>query len=116
MTPPDPAYLLLAVVLAFVANDIWRFAGALLSARIDEKGLVFGWVKMVATALVAGLVAKLVLNPTGGFALAPGWLRLVAVGFGVAAYAAGRRSLALGVLAGEAVLVAGMSVIGPPDG
>lgn len=109
MTTPDAAYLLLAVILAFLANDFWRWLGVLLSARLDEDGALFAWVKMVATALVAGLVAKLVLAPTGGLGLAPVWLRLAAVGCGLAAYAAGRRSLTLGMIAAEAALIAGMA-------
>lgn len=108
----DPGYLLLAVVLAFFANDLWRVLGVVLSARIDEDSALFAWVRMVATALVAGLVAKLVLAPAGGLALAPLWLRLAAVGCGAAAYGLSRRSLALGVAAGEAVLVFGVFSLG----
>lgn len=103
---------MLAVVAAFVANEAWRALGAALSSRIREDSSVFAWVRMVATALVAGLVAKLIVSPTGGFALAPIWLRLAAVGCGIAAYALGRRSLALGVAAGAAVLAGGMAAFG----
>lgn len=111
-TALEPGYLLLAVVLAFVANDLWRMLGVLLSARIDEDSGLFAWVRMVATALVAGLVAKLILAPAGGLALAPLWLRLAAVGCGVAAYWLSRRSLALGVAAGEAALIGGVFALG----
>ncbi|MFD1701527.1 AzlD domain-containing protein [Methylopila henanensis] len=107
----DAGYLLLAVALAFVANDLWRVLGVALSARIDEDSGLFAWVRMVATALVAGLVAKLILAPAGGLALAPLWLRLFAVAGGLAAYAIGRRSLALGVAAGEAVLIGGVLLL-----
>lgn len=116
MTAPsalEPGYLLLAVGLAFVANDLWRVLGAVLSARLDEDSGAFAWVRMVATALVAGLVTKLILAPAGGLALAPLWLRLAAVGCGVAAYAVSRRSLALGVAAGEAALIAGAALLDP---
>lgn len=112
MTTPDAAYLVAAVLLGFVANDSWRWLGALLSSRVDEDGPLFSWVKMVATALVAGLVAKLILQPTGGLALAPVWLRLGAVACGVLVYALGRRSLALGVASATMVLVAGKYMIG----
>lgn len=112
MTAPDAGFLLAAVVLAFLANEVWRALGVVLSARLDEDGALFSWVKMVATALVAGLVAKLIVSPTGGLALAPLWLRLAAVGCGVAAYAIGRRSLALGVGAGAATLICGVALLG----
>jgi hypothetical protein len=108
---PDAAFLLLAVVLAFVANDVWRWLGVVLSARLDEDGASFAWVKMVATALVAGLVAKLIVSPSGELGSVPLWARLAAVGLGVAAYAAGRRSLALGVGAGAAALVCAAAML-----
>jgi branched-subunit amino acid transport protein len=113
MTQYDGWFIFVAILAAFAANEVWRVVGVALSARLDEDSAVFAWVKMVATALVAGLVAKLVLNPTGGFALAPVWLRLGAVAVGVAAYALGRRSLALGVAASAATLVVGMAIIAP---
>lgn len=108
----DPGYLLLAVVLSFVGNDLWRVLGVVLSARLDEDSGLFAWVRMVATALVAGLVAKLILAPAGGLALAPLWLRLAAVGCGLAAYGLSRRSLTLGVAVGEAALIAGVAALG----
>ncbi|RXF75112.1 AzlD domain-containing protein [Hansschlegelia zhihuaiae] len=113
MTHYDGWFMLAAILAAFAANEVWRVVGVALSARLHEDSAVFSWVKMVATALVAGLVAKLVLNPTGGLALAPLWLRLGSVAFGVAAYALGRRSLALGVAAAAATLMVGTAVIAP---
>lgn len=108
----DGWFLLLAIVAAFGANEVWRVLGVALSARLDEDSALFSWVRMVATALVAGLVAKLVLSPTGGFALAPLWLRLASSAAGAAAYALGRRSLLFGVLAAEVTLVGGMVALG----
>ncbi|PZQ17894.1 MAG: branched-chain amino acid transport [Ancylobacter novellus] len=113
MSQHDALYLVAAVVLGFLANDFWRVLGALLSARLDESSAVFVWVRMVATALVAGLVAKFIITPTGGLALAPLWLRLGSVGCGIVAYALGRRSLTFGVGTGAAALVLGMVVLGP---
>jgi hypothetical protein len=107
----EPGFLLLALALAFLANDSWRWLGALVSARVDEESGLFSWVRMVATALVAGLVAKLILIPTGGLALAPLWLRLAAVAAGAGAYALSRRSLALGVAVGEAALILGVFLL-----
>jgi branched-subunit amino acid transport protein len=113
VTPYDGWFMLAAVLAAFAANEVWRVVGVVLSSRLNEDSAVFSWVKMVATALVAGLVAKLVLNPTGGFALAPLWLRLAAVAVGVAAYALGRRSLALGVAASAGTLIIGLTILSP---
>lgn len=112
MTAADSGFLLLAVVLAFVGNDVWRWIGVVASDRIDEASPLFVWIRMVATSLVAALVAKFVVAPAGGLAAAPMWLRLGAVALGLAAYAAGRRSLALGVATGAATIVAGAAFLG----
>lgn len=113
MSASDAGFLLLAVVLAFLANDVWRWIGVLASDRIDEASPLFVWIRMVATALVAGLVAKFIVAPSGGLAEAPLLLRLAAVALGLAAYAAGRRSLALGVATGAATIVTGVALLNP---
>lgn len=113
MIQHDDWFMLLALLAAFAANEVWRSLGVMLSARLREDSALFAWVRMVATALVAGLVAKLVLSPTGAFGQAPLWLRLAAVGCGLAAYAVGRRSMAFGVGVSAAALIAGMVWLGP---
>jgi branched-subunit amino acid transport protein len=99
--------LFVIVVLAALVSDVWRMLGVIAASRIDDSSDLFRWVKAVATALVAALVARLVLFPTGGLAEVPLALRLGAVVAGAVAYAATRRSLAAGVLVAVATLVAG---------
>lgn len=108
----DPLYLVAALACAAGANGIWRLLGVLLAARVDENSAVFVWVRMVATALVAALVSQLLLFPTGMMATAPTWLRVGAVGLGVAAYLLGRRSVALGIGVGVGALIVGLLVRG----
>ncbi len=56
----------LAIPLAGVAvTYLWRLLGVLFVARIDPHGPVLRWVRAVATALVAALVARMVLFPSG---------------------------------------------------
>jgi branched-subunit amino acid transport protein len=98
-------YLLGAILAAAAANGIWRVLGVLLASRVDEHSPIFAWVRMVATALVAALVSQLVLNPAGSLAGVPLWLRVGCVGFGAAVYYAMGRSVAFGILAGEAALI-----------
>lgn len=112
MTPHESWYLLAAVLVAFAANDLWRVLGVVLSDRLDDASPALVWIKMVATALVAALVAKFIVAPSGELAAAPIWLRLLSVALGLAAYALGRRSIALGVGAGAATLVAGVALLG----
>jgi hypothetical protein len=61
----------------------------------------------VATALVAGVAAKLIVFATGALAFVPFEVRLGAVVGGFLAFLLARRSVFVGVLAGEALLLAG---------
>ncbi|HHN73384.1 MAG TPA: AzlD domain-containing protein [Thermopetrobacter sp.] len=69
--------LLLAVPLAGVAvTYVWRWLGVLTVSRIDPRGPLLAWVRAVATALVAALVARMVLFPSGLLAETPAAARL----------------------------------------
>ena len=111
MTPPisaldGPWWPLLSLILfAALPTGLWRVLAVLFARRIDERSEAFIWVKTVASALVMSVVAGLVLNPSGALGAVPLAGRLAALGAGLAAFFATRRSLAMGVIVGEAVLV-----------
>ena len=88
-----------------IPTQIWRTLGVILSRSMDENGEVLKWVRAVATALVAGLIAKLVVFPAGDLAIVPLWARVGALLFGYAVYFATRPRIFFGVLAGEAALI-----------
>ena len=108
--PVDPYVAL--VLLGFLPSEIWRWLGIVLGRGLDEKSEIIQWVRAVATALVAGVVARIVLFPPGALASVPLSVRLAALGCGFLAFYFGRRSPFAGVLAGEAVLVAGALAFG----
>lgn len=93
---------------AALPTHVWRWLGVLLAGRLDDTSEVIVWIKAVATALIAALIAKLVIMPTGPLAVAPLWLRVGAVAVGFATYVATRNRLVFGVLAAEAVLLVGI--------
>ncbi len=64
------------------------------------------WVKDVSTALVAALIARLLLEPTGALTAIDGKVRLAAFGTGIAAYLLSRRNLAIGLACAEAAFFA----------
>jgi len=74
---------------------------------LDEGSELVVWVRAVATGLLAGVVAKIILFPPGGLADVPLAVRLVAIAVGLLAFLAVRRSVFTGVLAGEAALIVG---------
>ena len=103
-------YVFIAVA-GFAATDFWRFFGVGMAARIDDTSAILRWVKAVATALVAGLVARLIIFPVGDLATAGLAVRLGAVAVGSIVFYAARRNMLVGILAGEASLLLGMWVL-----
>lgn len=99
--------ILIVLLVGFLPNEIWRVMGVLIGRGIDENGLLMQWVRAVATALLAAVVARLVFIPAGAIVALPLWLRLAALGAGVAGFALVRRSVLAGVVLGEAVLIVG---------
>jgi branched-subunit amino acid transport protein len=90
-------YLVLASV-AFLAHEPWRWLGLGLGSRLRLDSPIFIWVKYVATALVAALVLRLMIFPSGAFAKAGPELRLGVFGLAIVVFfLTGRKSLALSV-------------------
>jgi branched-subunit amino acid transport protein len=99
--------LLVLVLAGFLPNEIWRMLGLWLGGGIDEGSEVLIWVRAVATAILAGVIAQILVLPPGALAGVPSPLRYGAVAIGLVAFIAARRSILIGVVAGEAVLIAG---------
>jgi hypothetical protein len=89
----------------FAATEIWRWLGLLVGSRLDMAGEVFQWVRAVATALVAGMVVRMLLFPAGALADISLTVRLAAFLGGFVCYFAVKRNLAVGVAGGSALLV-----------
>jgi Branched-chain amino acid transport protein (AzlD) len=103
-------WLAMLFVAGTLATDIWRFIGVFAAAKVNEGSEAFLFARAISTALVAGLIARIVCFPPGALAEAPLLLRLGAFAIGLGVYFTGRRAMALGILAGEAVLVGGFFV------
>lgn len=97
---------LVIVLVGFLPNEIWRVLAVALSSGLDENSEILTWVRGVATTLLAGVVAKLLLAPGGALAAVPFAGRAGSLLVGLAAFYAFRRSVIVGVLVGEAALVA----------
>ncbi|SRR5712692_7650058 len=103
------AYVLL-VLVGFLPNEVWRVLGLVAAHGVDEETELFMWVRAVATAVLAGVIAKIVLFPPGALATVPPVIRLCAIACGFVAFLLVRRSVLAGVAAGEAVLTLGALV------
>ena len=100
-----------ALAVLFVAgvipNQIWRMLGLWFGGGIDEGSELLVWVRAVATAILAGVIAQIVVQPPGALASVPDFLRYGAVAAGFAVFLLSRKSIFAGVVAGEIVLLAG---------
>jgi hypothetical protein len=106
----DMAAYVTLIVAAVIPNGVWRWVAVFATAGLDDKSPVFTWVRHVATCLVAGVVAQLMLAPPGALAAAPIWLRFAALGLAAATWAITRRSVLLGWIAGVASLTVAMAM------
>jgi hypothetical protein len=85
---------------------VWRILAVMVSRGLPDTSPVIVWVRYVATALLSGVVVKLILSPSGALADVPLAGRLAGIVAGGVGFLAFRRSLVAGVVAGELVLVA----------
>lgn len=100
-----PEATLLILLIAVLAHEPFRWLGAYLGRGLAADSEVFVWVRAVATALVAGLVARLFLFPAGQLEAIPLFIRLIAVVSGIAIFFAAGRQLGAGVAGAAAVLI-----------
>jgi Branched-chain amino acid transport protein (AzlD) len=98
--------LIYILVAGVAANAVWRLGGLLLSSGLSEDGPVIAWVNAVSTALVAGLVARIVVFPPGALADVAMPVRIGAFALGIGVYYAARRRMGLAILVSTATLIA----------
>jgi len=105
-----------ALAVLFVAgvlpNQIWRLLGLWFGGGLDEGSELLVWVRAVATAVLAGVIAQIVVQPPGTLASIPDGLRYGAVAVGFIAFMLTRRSIFAGVVAGELAMLAGLWWLG----
>ena len=99
--------LVILVVAGVIPNQIWRMFGLWFGGGIDEGSELLIWVRAVATAILAGVIAEIVVQPPGALASVPEWLRYTSVLVGFAGFMVSRKSIFAGVVCGEVVIVAG---------
>jgi branched-subunit amino acid transport protein len=87
------------------ATYLWRGPGVLISAGMDPRSEVFTWTSCVAYAIIAGLVSRMLLMPTGVLAETTLLERAIGSAAGALAYfRLTRRNLFAGVAAGAIAL------------
>lgn len=95
------------VLVGFLPNEVWRAVGLVASRGLDEGSEILIWVRAVATAVLAAVIAKLTIFAPGALASIPLSVRLFAVAAGFVAFTLIRRSVFAGVSTGVATLILG---------
>lgn len=99
-------YLIL-ILVGFLPNEVWRVVGLLTARRLNEDSELVIWSRTVATALLAGVIAKLILFSSGELANIPLPVRIGAAACALGTYLGAKRSVFAGVIAGEIALLLG---------
>ena len=61
----DLGPVLALLLVGFLPNEVWRVVGLMLVRGLDEKSQIIVWVRAVATAMLAAVMAQLVLSTSG---------------------------------------------------
>ncbi|MFY9625712.1 MAG: AzlD domain-containing protein [Rhodoplanes sp.] len=112
MTLRELAPYFILIFAGFLPHEAWRWLGIVLSRGLDETSEVIVWVRAVAIAILAGVVAKIVVFSPGALAGVPLWVRLSAAAAGMLAFFLARQSVLVGVAAGTGCLVLAELILG----
>ena len=88
----------------FAVTYFWRALGVFVVTRIDPESDVLLWVRAVSTALVAALVMRMVIVPSGVLADIPLLIRLAAMAVGIGVFQFASRSTNAGTFAAVVTL------------
>ena len=102
----------LLLLVGFLPNEIWRWLGIVLARGLDEDADIVVWVRAVATAVLAGVIARIIVLPPGALAGVALPVRGAAMALGFAGFLLVRRSPLAGIVIGEAALLAGAFLFG----
>jgi hypothetical protein len=95
------------LLVGYLPNEMWRVLGLVLARGLNEDSDLVILSRALATATIAGVVAKLILFSGGALAQVPIGVRVAAAALGFAGYLLARRSVFVGVAVGEAAFLIG---------
>jgi branched-subunit amino acid transport protein len=98
--------LFLLTLACILATYFWRAMAVLFSGRLALDSEFFRWVECVAYAMVAGLMVRIVLLPSGVLAASPLLDRLAGCVVALTVYRVFKRNLLAGLGAGVTFFVA----------
>jgi len=112
MTTVELSPYLVLILVGFLPNEIWRAFGLVLARGLNEDSEIVVWSRAVATAILAAVIPKLILFPSGTLDNIPLAVRIAAAACGFVAFICIKRSVFAAVLVGEAILLLGGFLFG----
>jgi len=112
MTTVELSPYLVLILVGFLPNEIWRAFGLVLARGLNEDSEIVVWSRAVATAILAAVIAKLILFPSGTLDNIQLAVRIAAAACGFVAFICIKRSVFAAVLVGEAILLLGGFLFG----
>ena len=101
---PDASLWLLALACG-AGTYFFRGLGVLLSGRMHTESALFDWVSCVAYAMIAGLIARIVIEPAGTLAQTLLAERIAGIATAAAVFFLARRHMFLSLCAGTGTLI-----------
>lgn len=95
------------ILVGYLPNEMWRALGLVLVRGLNEDSQIVVWSRAVATAILAGVIAKLIVFSGGTLGNIPLGVRIGATVCGFLAFLAIKRSVFAGVVVGEGALLLG---------
>jgi branched-subunit amino acid transport protein len=112
MTTVELSPYLVLILVGFLPNEIWRALGLVLARGLNEDSEIVAWSRAVAIAILAAVIAKLILFPSGTLDNIPLAVRIAAAASGFVAFICIKRSVFAAVVVGEAMLLLGGFLFG----
>src|SRR5262245_6105667 len=109
MTTVELSPYLVLILVGFLPNEIWRALGLVLARGLNEDSEIVVWSRAVATAILAAVIGKLILFPSGTLDNIPLAVRIAAAACGFVAFICIKRSVFAAVLVVEAMLLLGVA-------
>src|SRR5262245_20321335 len=93
MTTVELSPYLVLILVGFLPNEIWRALGLVLARGLNEDSEIVVWSRAVATAILAAVIGKLILFPSGTLDNIPLAVRIAAAACGFVAFICIKRSV-----------------------
>ena len=85
--------IILVILVTSFATYLSRFLGVVSSEKIDETSKIFKWFNCIAYSILAALIARIVVFPSGTLQEADLWLRLFVVIISIIVYLLSKKNL-----------------------